>query len=268
MPSRVIFNGNLIDSGLVCRYSLTMNSERFLEKIGQKVGETAGTGLLDFLRSRAAEMKPHLHGLEHLTQLKETPFILVANHLIPVSPLIQKLQMPPDAFVLENIVEDLLNVETTMMSKSDDGWWAENPTQRLIQKRIVNPVGRGVVRGMGLIPVAKNPGVLNRDLTNDVGQALEAGQVIIAFPEGHWYEDFDSKHRLDTGPANLSRRFKVPMLPTYIKGARTWNTDQEISVHFGKPIYPADFSKKEITELIRASLTELQQADRQSPASD
>jgi len=115
--------------------------------------------------------------------------------------------------------------------------------------------------GMGFIPIFKNPGSLNRDFIKIVEQVVAGGKYpILIFPEGHWFKDFDPKHKLETGAAFIASKHQLPVLPAYIHGARKWEAGTEVQVIFGKPFEPGKMTKDEITERIRTSITESQKS--------
>jgi 1-acyl-sn-glycerol-3-phosphate acyltransferase len=234
---------------------------RFIERAGEFVGETAGAKFLELLRKKVEKFKLTINGQENLESLRGKQYLVVANHLMPESGKAQQSQLSPDAFVIENTIRDLTGQEPKIVAKADDGWWSQNSIYKEFQHGIQQPFTKGVSEGMGFIPILKNPGSFNRDFVKKVDEIVAEGQdPILMFPEGNWYEDFDPKHKLETGVATISTKHELPILPVYIHGARNWEADTEVQVIFGEPFLPGDLSKDQITEEIRSRIAELQKS--------
>lgn len=230
-----------------------------MESLGKFTGEKIVAPILERRRKKIEQFNLEISGQENLQELKERQFLLVANHLMPVDATDQQSQLSPDAFVLERIVHDLNNQELKIVSKADDGWWAEN-LYKYFQKHIGQPFGKGLSKGLGFIPVFKNPGSFNRDFVKVVDNTIQEGKnPILFFPEGHWYEDFDPEHQLESGVASIARKYGLVILPVYIKGARSWQPNTEVQISFGQSFVPGQLSKEEITEQIRLRLRNLQE---------
>lgn len=234
----------------------------------EALGRLAGKGVepvLEFLRNRVESFNVDVSGLENLQALQDQQFLLVANHLKPEGGADQRSQLSPDALVLERIIYKTNAQRLRVVAKADDGWWAENPYYRYVQKYFGQPFGRGMVKSLGFLPVSKNPGIVNRSLVRALRDVIEKGaDPILVFPEGQWYEDYDPKHELEPGAATIAQKYDLPILPVYIRGARSWQPNTEVQVSFGKPFEPGELSREEITERIRSSLQNLQDglADR------
>ena len=92
------------------------------------------------------------------------------------------------------------------------------------------------------------------------GIVKEGTHPILMFPEGTWHEDFDPESKLEPGAAHISRKYGLPVLPVYIKGAHSWEPDTEVQVAIGDAFEPGELSKEEITEQIRQNLATLQES--------
>jgi len=235
---------------------------KFIEGVGRFVGETAGAEFLKWMRSKLERFNLETAGQKYPESLKDRQYLLVANHLMPESGKAQQSQLSPDAFVLERLIHEITGQELKIISKCDDGWWGNN-LYRYFQRHISQPFGKGMSEGMGFIPLEKNPGSFNRDFVKIVENVVAEGKdPILMFPEGHWFEDYDPKHELETGAGHIASKHQLPILPAYIHGARSWEPDSEVQVVFGEPFEPGQLTKEEITEQIRLRLTELQKSSQ------
>jgi 1-acyl-sn-glycerol-3-phosphate acyltransferase len=123
------------------------------------------------------------------------------------------------------------------------------------------PAIREVEKAAGLIPVNKNPGVLNREFIQLTEQTVKNGDSMLIFPEGYWYPDFSPDHPLDSGAAFLAQKFALHIIPVYIHGANAWRNGQEVYISFSQPFEPAGEgkqSRQQTTEMIRSAIAELQ----------
>jgi len=231
--------------------------KKFIEDIGRFTGEQIGAPLLERQRRKIEQFNLEITGQNNLESLRDAPFVLAANHLMPENSSTQQSQLSPDAFVLEKLVKDLNNQELKIISKCDDGWWAEN-IYRYFQKYVGQPFGKGMQEGMGFVPIYKNPGTFNRDFIKTVdGVIQDEESPILIFPEGHWYEDFSPEHKLEAGAAYIAKKYKLPILTAYIKGAHSWEPNTSVRVAFSEPFNSKQLNREQATEQIRLRLTKL-----------
>lgn len=230
-----------------------------LVRTGELLGRHVLKPGLDRLRAKVELIGVNTSGLENLGSLTGRPFLLVSNHIKPESAVAEQSALGPDAFIIENIVKKVTDQQVGIIAKSDDGWWADNRLYRSFQKRVHQPFGQALVKGADLIPVKKNPGSVNLDFIRTTRAAVARGHAILIFPEGTWYEDFDTSHPLSHGAAGLALSLDLPIVPTYIRGCKSWEKDQNVDLAFGLPFEAAGRSKDDITEEIRTSLHALQQ---------
>lgn len=232
--------------------------KEFIEKVGKFSGEQIVNPVLDHFRHKVEFFNLEIFGLPNLVDLKGKQFLMVSNHLMPVDKRSQQSQLSPDAFVLQKLVKEYNDQEMKTVSKCDDGWWAQN-LYRYFQKYVQQPFGKGMIEGIGQIPVFKNPGTVNETFFQAINSIITEGKnPILIFPEGHWYEDFSPDHKLATGASRIAQAEQIPVLPVYISGARSWQPETDVKVAFGSPFTAKDMKKEEITETIRFKLTELQ----------
>ena len=233
---------------------------KFIESMGKFAGEQIVAPIIEKQRRKIEYFDLEVAGQQNLEALRDKQFLLVANHLMPKGSAINQSQLSPDAFVLERLVKDINNQELKIISKCDDGWWAEN-IYRYFQKYVGQPFGKGMQKGLGFIPVYKNPGTFNVDFLKTVKKVVGDGEnPILIFPEGHWYEDFSPKHTLESGASFIAQKFKLPILPTYINGANSWQPDTNVYVSFGEPFNAEKLGREEVTEQIKLRVTKLQEA--------
>lgn len=229
-----------------------------IESVGRFVGETAGKKGLEFIRKKIESFEVDISGIENLLELKDHPYILAANHIKPASAKAEQSQLSPDAFILESIVKEQTDKELKIIAKYGDGWWAEN-LYRYFQKYISLPFSKGVMSGLDFVPVNKNPGSINKDFFKAVEKVMADKNPLLIFPEGHWYEDFDPKHKFDSGAAHIALKYNLPIISAYIHGGRNWKEGEKVEVSFGQHFDTNDLSKDEITEKIKQQITELQE---------
>ena len=229
-----------------------------IEESGKAIGRLTDKVVLTKIQERTKKFDTKLYGLEQLHSLENSSFIIASNHLKPSSKFGESTQLCPDIFVIREVVKKELGIEPGILAKADDGWWGATKLMRLWQSRIQNKFTIGFVNGLGMIPIKKNPGRINREIFEGVETAISNGQPLIIFPEGDWKQDFDPSASLEPGTAHLSRKYQIPILPTYISGAHSWNEGQEVSLRFGEPINPGKMQKNEITEILHSKISELQ----------
>jgi 1-acyl-sn-glycerol-3-phosphate acyltransferase len=106
--------------------------------------------------------------------------------------------------------------------------------QELFENRLV----AAALRGAGQIPVDRGSG--DRSPLESASQALEAGEVVVIYPEGTsatTNEDF-SPGAGRTGAARLALRAGVPILPVATWGGQyVWRKGGRQSLAFGRPIW-------------------------------
>lgn len=225
------------------------NLENFGKFVGKKIGET--------IRKRVENFELDIDGLENLKQLNGKSFLLACNHVKPKSKNDEQSQLGPDAFILERIVKDSNNQRLGVLAKADNGRLLFGEEGKNFQKQIEKPF-RGIIKGIGMIPVNKNPGSLNREMLEEIELAVNRKEPVLIFPEGMWKDDFDPEADLEPGAAHIAKKFNLPILTAYIRNANEWKKDQEVSVSFGEIINPSDFEKDDVTEKIKQGISELQ----------
>ncbi|MFA6194708.1 MAG: lysophospholipid acyltransferase family protein [Patescibacteria group bacterium] len=230
------------------------------EKIGQIVGKTIGKLGIEHLKSKVENFDIETDGLENLKKVKEEAYLLVANHIIPNADNQAALNtgVSPDAFVLSKLVEDNTGRKIKVAHKADDGWLAESAIMRFYQKNIGSPFARGVSKGVGNIPIQKNPGSFNRDFVETIDKTIENKEPIMIFPEGNWYEDFSPDHKIEPGAAHIAKKYNLKIVPAYINGANSWGGEQKVKVSFGEPFASEGLNKQEISQKMFERIAELQ----------
>lgn len=205
------------------------------ENFGQFIGKTIGKKGFEHLKSKIENFDIEASGLENLEKVKEEAYILVANHIIPNADNKAALNtgVSPDAFVLSKLVEDNTGRKIKVAHKADDGWLAESAIMQFYQKNIGSPFMRGLSKGVGNIPIQKNPGSFNRDFVETVDKTVKDKEPILIFPEGHWYEEFSVDHKIEPGAAHIAKKYNLKIVPAYINGADSWGGEQKVRVSFG-----------------------------------
>ena len=234
------------------------------EKFGQFVGKTIAKKGLEYLKSKVENFDIEANGLENLEKVKDEPYLLVANHIIPIDKAALNTGVSPDAFVLSKLVEDNTGRNIKIAHKADDGWLAESAIGKYYQKNIGSPFSRGISKGIGNIPIQKNPGSFNRDFLETVDKTIEANEPILIFPEGHWYEDFNIDHKAESGAAHIAKKYNLKIVPAYINGANSWSGEQKVKVYFGEPFLSEDLNKEEISQKMFEQIANLQQELKQN----
>lgn len=234
-----------------------------IEKFGHFLGEKVGRKGLEWLSKKIEDFDVRVSGEENLENLKEESYLLVSNHLKPEENIAVNTGISPDSFILSSLVKKITGQEIKAIQKSDDGWWAKNPIWRSFQKNIRQPLGKGFAEGAGNVPIKKNPGSFNRDFLLLVDEVIKNGEPLLIFPEGNWYQDFDIENEIKPGAAHIAKKYGLKIVPTYIKGATSWESGQEVSVSFGEPFTVGDVEKDEISEQIKEKIHNLQQESEQ-----
>lgn len=234
------------------------------EQFGQFVGKTIAKKGLEYLKSKVENFDIEVDGLENLEKVKDEPYLLVANHIIPTNKAALNTGVSPDAFVLSKLVEDNTGREIKVAHKADDGWLAESAIGKYYQKNIGSPFARGISKGVGNIPIQKNPGSFNRDFLETVDKTIEANEPILIFPEGHWYEDFSVDRKAEPGAAHIAKKYNLKIVPVYINGASSFDGEQKVRVLFGEPFLSDDLNKKELSRKMFEQIASLQEELKQS----
>ena len=229
--------------------------------IRRKAGEVFGRCLVSqWIKSFQKKVeKFHIQysGIQFLKELEGQPYLLVANHLKPDEKISLETGLSPDALVIIRVVLEQTGRQLRMIAKSDNGWWSDNTFFRLWQKKC-QPFGDGMTKGMGMIPIRKNPGSSNRYFLKLTKSTVEKKEPIFIFPEGYWYQDFNPGHKLESGAAHLALKHNLPIVPAYIRGCHSWEQRGRIDLAFGKKFYPAGKTKEEITTEIKKRIANLQ----------
>lgn len=235
------------------------------EKFGQFIGKTIGRKSLEHLKNKIENFDIEVDGLENLEKVQKEAYLLVANHIIPNADNKFALNtgISPDAFILSKLVEDKTGQKIRVAHKADDGWLAENAIGKYYQKNISSPFSRGVSKGVGNIPIQKNPGSFNRDFVETVDKTIKDNNPILIFPEGHWYEDFDADHKIEPGAAHIAKKYNLKVVPAYINGADSWGGEQKVRVSFGEPFESEDLVKEEISKKMFEEIAALQEESNQ-----
>ncbi len=230
-----------------------------IEKFGQFLGKTIGKKGVEYLNNKVDNFDIKVSGSENLEKIKEETCLLVANHLKPKEKAAENSGISPDAFVLSKLVEQIIGKKIKIVQKSDDGWWANNFIWRSLQRHVGQPLGRGFSNGIGNIPIQKNPGSFNREFLISIDELIKNKEPMLIFPEGNWYDDFDSSHEIKSGAAHIAKKYNLKIIPAYIKGANNWKEKQEVHVSFGKYFSSDELDKKQISERIKVEISKLQQ---------
>ncbi|HSJ51103.1 MAG TPA: lysophospholipid acyltransferase family protein [Actinomycetota bacterium] len=106
--------------------------------------------------------------------------------------------------------------------------------QELFDHRLIGVA----LRGARQIPVSRGTG--DRSALDDAAAALEAGEVVVIYPEGTTTTnnpDF-SPGRGKTGAVRLSLRTGVPILPVATWGGQyVWRSSGRQNLSFGRPVW-------------------------------
>ena len=231
------------------------------EKFGRIVGQTIGKKGFEHLKRKIENFDIEANGLENLEEVKEEAYLLVANHIIPNAnnKAALKTGISPDAFVLSKLVEENTGRKIKVAHKADDGWLAESAIMQFYQKNIGSPFMRGLSKGVGNIPIQKNPGSFNRDFVKTVDKTIKDKEPIMIFPEGHWYEDFSVDHKIEPGAAHIAKKYNLKIVPAYINGADSWDGENKVRVSFGEPFASEDLSKEELSQKMFEQIAKLQE---------
>lgn len=231
------------------------------ETFGRIVGKTIGKLGIEHLKSKVENFDIEADGLENLEKVKEEAYLLVANHIIPNADnkAALKTGVSPDAFVLSKLVEENTGRKIKIAYKADDGWLAESAIIQFYQKNIGSPFMQGMSKGIGNIPIQKNPGSFNRDFVETVDKTIKGKEPIMIFPEGHWYEDFSVDHKIEPGAAHIAKKYNLKIVPAYINGANSWGGEQKVRVSFGEPFATEDLSKEELSQKMFDQIAKLQE---------
>ncbi len=226
-----------------------------LEVFSQKIGETAGRKLYDYLEVKTEGFDTNIIGIENILEL-EGSFILAPNHTRPTGNLSLQTGAHPDMILLNRIVAETVGKDPSLVAKGDPGEWGDSSVET--KKNILKPIMTGFVRGLGFVPVGLLPGSFNRELVEQISENVNQDRPIIIAPEGRSYDEFAEDHEFKTGVAHFSIKHDIPTIPVFIKDCRDWSEGSENSIIFGEAIYPeSGETKVELTDRIKSGVVEL-----------
>ena len=225
-----------------------------IEALGTFTGETLGKILLGYFRNKVEHLRIDVSGIENVRELAGQSYVLVANHTKPKGAMLTCSGLAPDALILERIIHEHTGRQLKIVAKSDKGRWVVRALQRTFQQ----PFGQGFKKAVGFIPVRTNPGSYNRDFVKAFKTETEAGNPILIFPQGvYWTEDFNENIELKDGAAAMALKHRLPIVPSYLQGADSWETGHEVKLLFGKHFETTRLSKRNIGALIKRTILDL-----------
>lgn len=250
-----------------------MNTSTLVQHLGRLWGRWVIRHGVRYLDRRCAAFSPTVSGVEHLRAALAQPCLLVANHVIiraedaPLGILTQTraltlLNQPPDSFIFRRIIREETGLSLHVVAKSDRGWWSPRPLVRLLQKRVGQPFGKGLLEGIDYIPVEHNPACFHRTFFHSAAETVKHGRPILIFPGKLVSGESGCRDSLvdasvvggglQPGAAHLARKFSLLILPAYIEGAKGWRPGETTRVRFGPPFRPGGMTKADINrEIIR-----------------
>ena len=242
-----------------------------IQRAGRIAGRVTRYGRL-CLDRRCASFPLTVAGAEHLRLLRERPCLLVANHVLiraENAPLgvwtqaraLSLLNQPPDSFLLRRVVREHTGLPLHVIAKSARGWWSPRPWARLLQKKIGQPFGKGLLEGMEFVPVEHNPDCFHRTFFQSAAAPVSHGYPLLIFP-GRLRHDPDGGCRdplaepgqteacLLPGAAHLARKFGLPIIPVFIQGGDTWRPDKPTCISIAPAFWTEGMTKDAINREI------------------
>lgn len=184
------------------------------------------------------------HNIEALLPLQDQPFLVVANHIKPKSKFLQGISMPYDGFLLRRMFA-IHNIQTTAFTSYDSFSRATGKISALIKHSIMEPMIKGIVRSIDLIPLNRRK--QDKATLVDLKKRLNKGGVGIGiFPEGTWFDNFDPNRKLQAGMSIFGKRYKLPILPVYVNA---YDLDAPIDIRVGRLVDSKKDSKIVIDEI-------------------
>jgi 1-acyl-sn-glycerol-3-phosphate acyltransferase len=165
----------------------------------------------------------HHHRIYGLKNLPKGAAIIAPNHTSLYDPPIVGASMDEEAYYLA------------------DNWLFKKPLLGC------------TIKMLNAYPLARS--AKDKTSIKTIYKVLEKGKKVVIFPEGE--RSFDGKLlKLKPGIAQIAINANVPIVPAYIHGAfEVWPRDKkfpkfsgDISITFGRPIYPEHFSHPEKQE--------------------
>jgi len=122
---------------------------------------------------------------------------------------------------------------------------------------------------IGIIPLKRKPSKEDGHPLLGVKNALNAGDMVILFPEGSRGEP-EEMGKFKTGIAHLAKEFpSVPIIPIYIHGAGKSLPKGEalfvpfiLDVYIGKPLYCEDENTQAFTKRLEACIQRLEKINK------
>ncbi|MDP2632126.1 MAG: lysophospholipid acyltransferase family protein [Candidatus Curtissbacteria bacterium] len=228
-----------------------------LRIVGNIVGKNLIRYGLDFERLRVNRFRIQTIGEEHLTELADRSFVIVANHVQPEGRN-KDIQsgLSPDALVLEKVIKELTGKQLTAISLSQIDSIFNIPLPTQLRDKVIYPVTRGILESIGFIPLKREGFSSHKAMLKTVEKEVMANNPILVFPQGHKYADFDPSKPFNIGAAHIAQSFTLPIIPVYLDGCHTWEPHL-VRVFIGKPFFTAGRTKKENSQRIKEEISAL-----------
>lgn len=189
---------------------------------------------------RFAKQVWHVRGYGQTNIPTDTNYLLCSNHRTPLDP----------AFICSCLSREI-NKNTCIVGKAE-----------LVNDKLL----KGFVLNHNFIPIDRTGNSIQTlDRSREL---LEEGWNILIFPEGTNVENNTKMYPLKDGAAKLAIATNKPIVPVHITGVAEVKKEMgtaldmpplnsRIRIKFGKPIYPENMDVKELNELLRQKIEEL-----------
>lgn len=244
-------------------------------------------------------LRPVFYGLEQVAKKFElhgeykslgenlrnnTPAIIAMNHIGPVAKeeeTIKTSGITPDIFIQQALIRELTGRKPMTVAINEAEYASKNAKKRGLT-RIKEALGRGFMKGAGMLPVNKQLTIgeemkpnWNRSFMVDATKKLTEGNILTFFVEGRWrkpQEDLSEKIKVYSGAVRSAKAAEailatdIPIIPVYIHCSDEWDENKKAYVYSGEPIYSKRRNRKVVGREIEQALIQLQKnAIQQNP---
>lgn len=178
--------------------------------------------------------------LENLEPLRETPHIVLANHIKPRDKALKFFSAPYDFFLIKYMILKETERDLKPLARYDSSPHPSNRVMKFVQSNVMEHFIKGIAVSLKMIPLHRKANTSqNKETLRLIRKHKENGNHLMIFPEGKMHRGFRKGRKFYSGFKTISQSHNLPLLPIYIDG---YNANKEIRIIIGKSIKLSDLS--------------------------
>lgn len=230
-----------------------MRKEGCLNRTGEFFSKHVGSRLIEWQYKRFGVRMIGQENLHDLV-LQDKAFLLAGTHVRPQLPFATS-GMAPDGF----ITAKALRQETQRDVSGIINYGYDLPRQFKRFERPLERVSKGLVKGIGAIPVNHVSGRASVDLFRDLEKAIADKKIILVYPLGMYYDDFNPSQKIENGTAIIAKKYSLPIVVMYARNCNNWfKPNQDVDLVFDQYFSPQGLTVDEINTEIMQRFSKLQ----------